>query len=131
MKHLKIDNKYKKKIWRESNRSQSLSFDYLVLAANLYLNVKDPEHECEIVSDAERLELYNKSKNKYDQESFLNVAYSRKTHRKWCDIDNFGITHFGVHPTDLSREHIRFDVFHMRSAITRKLLNRFRSFMRK
>ena len=93
--------------------------------------VKDPDHPCQIIDDQERLKLYETSKLKYEQVMMMNTNYSRKSHRKWCDVSNFGITHFGVHPSDLNRGNIRFDVFHMRSAICRKLLNKLRHFMRK
>ena len=94
--------------------------------------VKNVDHHCELIGDKERLELYEKSLARFalcmgDE----NNPYSRKKHRKWCDVENNGITHFGIHPNDMCRSSIRFDVFHMRSAITRKLLNRLRSFMRK
>ena len=40
----------------------------------------------------------------------------------WIDEQNFGISHFGIHPDKLKYNNIGFDTFHMRYAITRKLI---------
>ena len=47
----------------------------------------------------------------------------------WVDSDNFGISHVGIPPKKLPRDNIIFDIFHLRSAITRKLMNYLRKFM--
>ena len=54
-----------------------------------------------------------------------------KKHMDWVDQYNVGVSHLGVHPDKLRRANIRFDVFHLRSAITRRLLNYLRTFMLK
>ena len=48
---------------------------------------------------------------------------------KWVDEKNDGISHFGLHPDLLPRDGIRFDTFHMKCAITRKLMGYIRKFM--
>lgn len=58
-------------------------------------------------------------------------AYSIQKHRDWIDVNNFGVSHFGLHPTTLPRECIRFDVFHLRCAVTRRLMTCLRKFMMK
>ena len=52
--------------------------------------------------------------------------YNDSKHREWCDEHNIGITHFGVNPDKLQIELLRYDEFHLRSAMTRKLLSYFR-----
>ena len=53
-----------------------------------------------------------------------------KNHMDWCAKKNMGISHLGVHPDELRRDNICFDVFHMRSAITKSMMTRLRDFMR-
>ena len=60
----------------------------------------------------------------------LGDQYTVKSHMDWVDRENIGISHFGVHPELLPRQCIRFDVFHLRSAVTRLLLDRLRKFIR-
>ena len=47
----------------------------------------------------------------------------------WADIKNEGITHFGIFPDYFRRDMIRFDVFHLRCAITRRLMKHLRKFL--
>ena len=47
----------------------------------------------------------------------------------WVDRENFGISHFGLHPNELDRDNIRFDIFHLRCSITRRLMNYLRKIM--
>ena len=44
---------------------------------------------------------------------------------------NNGISHFGIHPEYFNPESVRFDVFHLRCAITRRLMVHVRKFMLK
>ena len=55
--------------------------------------------------------------------------YTEKQHLDWVDKDNVGVSHFGIHPAMLPRYSIRFDVFHLRSAITKKLMSYLRNFI--
>ena len=56
-------------------------------------------------------------------------TYNRSSHMDWIDAQNLGISHFGFHPNLLRRDNIRFDVFHLRCAITRRLMAYLRKFM--
>ena len=55
--------------------------------------------------------------------------YSFTDHADWVDKKNNGCSHFGVHPSLLRRDDLRFDTFHMKCAITRKLMTYLRNFM--
>ena len=57
--------------------------------------------------------------------------YTKDLHRDWCDENNSGVTHFGFHPMYLPRDNIRFDIFHLRSALTRKLMENLRKYIHK
>eukprot|EP00978_Attheya_sp_CCMP212_P014064 scaffold35698_cov63-Attheya_sp.AAC.7 len=58
-----------------------------------------------------------------------NKEYSVTAHMKWVNQDNLGVSHFGIHPKNLRRENIRFDIFHLHSFITRRLMIYWRKFM--
>eukprot|EP00978_Attheya_sp_CCMP212_P033372 scaffold134379_cov33-Attheya_sp.AAC.1 len=51
-----------------------------------------------------------------------NKEYTVTAHMKWVDQDNLGVSHFGIHPENLRQENICFDIFHLRSSITRRLM---------
>ena len=48
---------------------------------------------------------------------------------KWFNQGNFGVLHFGIHPEKLQQESIQFDIFHLRSSITRRIITYWRKFM--
>ena len=56
-------------------------------------------------------------------------TYTKADHHADCDEWNNGITHFGIHTEYLNRENIRFDVFHLRCAVTRRLMSRLREYL--
>ena len=49
--------------------------------------------------------------------------YSDDTHKNWCDEHNFGVTHFGISPATFNVETIKFDVFHCKCAIIRRIMS--------
>ena len=49
----------------------------------------------------------------------------------WIDINNKGISHFSLHPHLMMRDDIHFDIFHLRCAIPRRMMNYLRKFMMK
>ena len=55
-------------------------------------------------------------------------TYTKADHHADCDKWNNGITHFGLHPDYFDREMIRFDIFHLRCAVTRRLMSRLRDY---
>ena len=57
----------------------------------------------------------------------LSLKEVRSNHRKWCDTYSEGVTHFGLHPSTWNLvENSRQDVFHLRSAVTRKMIHQLR-----
>ena len=92
--------------------------------------VKNPNHECKLISEQDQKKYYEKSERRTLAKSH-DAAYDFQAHKQWCDKHNFGITHYGFHPDVLSRDTVRFDGFHMRSAVTRKLQNYLRSVINK
>ena len=54
-----------------------------------------------------------------------------KDHLDWIDEHNFGVSHFGFHPNDLPRHLLRFDVFHCRCAVTRRMMSTLKNFILK
>ena len=57
--------------------------------------------------------------------------YDFSAHMDWIDESNHGTSHFGLHPDDFPIESARCDVFHLRCAATRRLMNNLRKFMMK
>ena len=47
----------------------------------------------------------------------------------WVDVENDGISHFGLHPNLLPRDTLCFDIFHLRCAVTRRLLTYLQKFI--
>lgn len=39
--------------------------------------------------------------------------YQYFDHMKWVEEMNLGISHFGIHPSNLPRDSLQFDVFHL------------------
>ena len=79
--------------------------------------VRDPDHVCVPINQDKQVERWERSKNKYAQFMTINEQksppsqYTESDHRNWADMHNYGITHYGVHPCELRRDNIRFDVF--------------------
>ena len=96
---------------------------YVLCKCNRGASTMTTNHICEMMSDQEYERLWKNSKERYDNEIRLNKCYTKETHRKWCDKDNFGVTHFGIDPKTFPLSTIRFDVFHMFMAITRKVMS--------
>ena len=47
----------------------------------------------------------------------------------WVDVKNKGVSHYGLQPSLLPLDSIRFDVFHVRCAVTRRMMNSLRKFI--
>ena len=80
------------------------------------------DHQCKMTTQDQYKKRYNKSKTEFESK-----GHTEKTHRDWCDKSNLGITHFGMSPDKFNIESVYFDIFHLRSAMTRKLLQHFRN----
>lgn len=93
--------------------------------------VRDNAHQCPIMSHENQLHYWSRSLRRWEtkiQRSGLE-NYSVKKNMDWVDIHNSGISHFGIHPDKLPRHCIRFDVFHLRCSITRRLMSYLRKFL--
>ena len=95
--------------------------------------VTDSEHVCTPILHADQIKYWERSKRRWDnkRERSGNDAWSKKQHMDWIDTDNFGISHFGFHPDELRRDSLRFDVFHLRCAVTRRIMSCLRAYMMK
>ena len=90
-------------------------------------------HVCKLITSNDQKSLYNNSEKVWNERSYYakdrNKKYSKKDHMDWADRKSKGITHFGVSPDLLPRESIRFDTFHLKCAITRRLMDMLRIFL--
>jgi hypothetical protein len=77
-------------------------------------------HQCELMSTEDHKYYYDLSKEKWDEDV---TFHDKEKHRDWSDSENWGVTHFGVSPDDLSLDSIRFDCFHLSCSILRKVMN--------
>ena len=96
--------------------------------------VRDPNHVCKLISHDEHLRLWDRSKRRWTEKRKnlkRNEKYDAEDHKDWIDQKNLGISHFGIHPNYLRNDHIRFDVFHMTCAITKRLMCCVREFILK
>ena len=93
-------------------------------------------HICKLVSQSDQVKRYERSLKRWNNKQQELAKGKRKDpcnvkdHMDWVDEHNIGISHFGIHPNKLIRSNIRFDVFHLRSAGTKWLMNRLRHHMR-
>ena len=88
-------------------------------------------HECIEVEHDEQLQLHSRSKRRWDTKvlSMGVDKYTFSVHADWVAEKNKGCSHFGVHPELLPRNGLRFDTFHLKCAITRKLMTFLREFI--
>ena len=93
--------------------------------------VRNPYHECVRISHGDQIKYFNHSKKRWEERSDddAGLQYTMEMHKNWIDEKNYGISHFGIHPDKLCRDNIRFDIFHMKSAITKKIMAYLRVFM--
>jgi DNA-directed RNA polymerase subunit M/transcription elongation factor TFIIS len=97
---------------------------------------KGSRHVCTLRDDGDEKVLFNASKERWERKineeeevevrAAANQRYTKKSHLDWCDKHNKGVTHFGVHPDLLPRSEIRFDTFHLKCSITRRLMESLR-----
>jgi len=80
-----------------------------------------------MIDDSKYKRLYKRSQEHYDLRKAAISNYNDDKHRDYCNQYNSGVTHFGISPMKLRIELIHYDIFHLRSAITRKLLHYFRN----
>ena len=93
---------------------------------------RESSHRCTKITHGEMTDLFNRSKRRWEaKRTRVGPVYNRKAHMTWVDETNQGVSHFGIHPDLLPPDNIRFDCFHMKCAITRKLMNWLRTFLLK
>ena len=81
---------------------------------------------CEVLSHTQQKDRWDRSKRRWeDKRNRLKQGevYDYFKHKDWVDVSNVGVSHFGLHPDLLPRDSLRFDVFHLRCAITRRLMS--------
>ena len=71
------------------------------------------EHECKILSHDEQVYHWNRSLRRWNDKIACSGLenYSVNMHMDWIDLNNSGISHFGLHPDKMPRHSIMFDFF--------------------
>ena len=102
---------------------------YLLCACKRGEGVLKPDtHSCSLRSHSDEIRLWKKSEKKWEHKrSKKGDNYTKKLHADWCDEKNKGVSHFGLHPDLLPRDGIRFDTFHLKCAITRRMMDSLRA----
>ena len=103
------------------------NYPFLLCKCNRGSGVVDENHVCEIIDHDNQLKYFDRSKKRWERRKSNNKKeskeiYTIKDHADWVDNNNFGVSHFGLSPLLLKRENIRFDVFHLCVAITKRLM---------
>jgi hypothetical protein len=98
--------------------------------------VRNKAHFCTPLTHQEQVEAWERSKRRWsnkktqlEHQQGRTGEYTSKTQATWVDENNKGVSHFGLHPNLLPRDSIRFDTFHMKCAMTRKVMNYLRNFI--
>ena len=93
--------------------------------------VFDPNHICIMLTDTETKALFEKSHGAFVKSSSNIADYNEDKHRAYAGKHVKGVTHYGFDPNEVLRRSIRFDMFHLRAAQTRKPLDYLRKFLGK
>jgi hypothetical protein len=94
--------------------------------------ITNPDHECVWLTHEEQCHNYKYSLRKWNRvlsKLKEGETYTRTKHMKWCDEHNLGVSHFGLPPEIFCRSNIRFDIFHLRGSISRRLMMYLRKFI--
>ena len=93
--------------------------------------VKDPiNHKCQLISDKEYVLLYEKSKKKFEKKYNNEITDQNvERHREWCDLKNYGVTHYGVDPYLLPPSSIGIDGLHNRLSNVRSIWSFIREYL--
>ena len=76
--------------------------------------IDNENHECKIISHEDQIHYYNRSMRRWKNKRKRlgpHESCNIKNHMDWMDEKNIGISHYGIHPDQLRRDNIRFDVF--------------------
>ena len=94
--------------------------------------LNNEDHICKFTTDEEYKNAWERSLRRWEAKRtrlLPKERYDESHHRDWCDLSNKGVTHFGVHPDILPISSIRFDIFHLSCAITRRIMTFTRNLM--
>ena len=95
--------------------------------------VRNADHVCEFISQDEYVELNDKSSRQWYKKSrerkVRGKQYDLDAHHAWIDKHNHGISHLGINPNHLRLDNLRFDVFHLTQAISKRLMTALRTFI--
>ena len=94
-------------------------------------DIANSNHACTLLDHEEQCTRWNRSLRRWEKkrERINPSLYTKSHHLDWCDEKNLGVSHLGIHPKLLPRQNLRLDTFHLKCAITRKLMNYLRSFL--
>ena len=98
---------------------------FLLCKCQRGVGVQNSNHECELINHDDQVKHYNRSEHRWNNKRNCSgeASWTVKQHMDWVDKENFGISHFGLSPDLLRCDNIRFDVFHLRCAVTRRLMD--------
>ena len=95
--------------------------------------INNDHHQCRIISESNQIELYETSAKKFlkykARAEQKGREYTKKDHMDWVDAKNKGVSHYGINPSLLPRHTLRFDTFHLKCSITRRLMSYLRIFI--
>ena len=95
--------------------------------------LENTNHECDMYNDDSYSHQWKRSVKRWEykqqKEKKKNQTYDESDHRSWCDEHNFGVTHFGLEPDLFPISHIRFDIFHCKCAIIRRMMTTVRELL--
>ena len=72
---------------------------FLLCACHQGDGIRDSDHKCIFLTPTEQEQKYSSSKCRWTYKSSENIIYNKKRHSDWCDVNNVGVTHFGVEPS--------------------------------
>jgi hypothetical protein len=104
---------------------------FLLYKCNPRKGVVDDNHVCVSIIDDEYSQLWSHSERKWQYRKIKNVLYTETQHKNYCDVNNCGVTHFGIHPELLPLSSICFDMMHMKAAVIRRMMGYLRNFILK
>ena len=103
---------------------------FLLCACHRGDGVINGDHKCKLLSHNEKIRLFSRSEKKWKRKMTpMSIEYTHAKHMDWVDSDNKGVSHFGLHPSKLRYGNIQFDVFHLCSAVTCRLMTYLCTFM--
>ena len=111
--------------WNRTNKR------FCICSCSQRQGVEDDEHLCQIFTDTNYENLFLKAKRRWEKNTEKDPTYNIDKHRKWCDVKNNGVTELGIDPKIWPISTIRFDVFHMLCAITRRMMSCTREYVLK